>query len=333
MSAIPYIATWFYKESADEASFYPQAGQRGDSVLTHSIYLQIQVPFFVTFRHYHPEARLLFFTNALHLPPYLQRLFAGLDVETVRLPYRCTPPDGWYGAWRNQFYLYDIFRYMETRMEADDTLLLCDADCLCRRSLQPLFREVAQHGSALYELETRPTETVNGITLQQMTELYADCYGTQPQRPISYYGGEFIALRGDTVGRVNEAYGPLWQFNLQRFHDALSKLNEEALFFSVLAEHLHIRNDIANRYVKRLWTSPGYNNVRPGDEQLSVWHLPYEKKRGLYRLFRLLSAHPEITDETDFWQKTSRWTGIPHISLEKRIYDRIVTLWQKLKVR
>lgn len=45
MSATPYIATWFYKESADEASFYPQAGQRGDSVLTHSIYMQIQVPF------------------------------------------------------------------------------------------------------------------------------------------------------------------------------------------------------------------------------------------------------------------------------------------------
>ena len=138
---------------------------------------------------------------------------------------------------------------------------------------------------------------------------------------------------GDTVGRVNKAYGPLWQFNLQRFGHGLPKLNEEALFFSVLAEHLHIRNNIANRYVKRLWTSPGYNNVRPDDAQLSVWHLPYEKKRGLYRLFRLLSAHPEIADEAAFWQKASRWTGIPHIGLEKRIYDRIVTLWQKLKVR
>ena len=46
MSATSYIATWFYKESAKEASFYPQTGQRGDSGLTHSIYMQIQVPFF-----------------------------------------------------------------------------------------------------------------------------------------------------------------------------------------------------------------------------------------------------------------------------------------------
>ena len=40
-----YIATWFYKENKDEASFYPQGGGRGDSPLLHSIYMQIQVPF------------------------------------------------------------------------------------------------------------------------------------------------------------------------------------------------------------------------------------------------------------------------------------------------
>ncbi len=331
MNATHYIATWFYKESAGEASFYPQAGQRGDSELTHSIYMQIQVPFFVTFRHYHPEARLLFFTNVPRLPEYLQRLFRELDVEVVQLAYRCAPPKGWYDAWRNQFYLYDIFRYMETRMKAPDILLLCDADCLCRRSLQPMFEEVEKQGSALYELETRPTETINGISLQQMAELYADCYGTPPQNPIYYYGGEFIALRGDTVARVNEAYGPLWEHNLQRFRNGQPKLNEEALFFSVLAEHLHIRNATANRFVKRMWTSPNCNNVTETDARLSVWHLPYEKKRGLYRLFRLLSDKPEISDETGFWNKASRWTGIPHIGIHKRVYDRIVTLWQKIK--
>ena len=58
-----YIATWFYKESKDEASFYPQGGGKGDSPLLHSIYMQIQVPFFVTFRHFNPDAHLLFFTN------------------------------------------------------------------------------------------------------------------------------------------------------------------------------------------------------------------------------------------------------------------------------
>ena len=39
-----YIATWFYRESHEEASYYPQAGGRGDSALLHSVYMQIQVP-------------------------------------------------------------------------------------------------------------------------------------------------------------------------------------------------------------------------------------------------------------------------------------------------
>ena len=128
-----YIATWVYKESKEDASFYPQAGKRGDSALVHSIYMQIQVPFFTTFRHYHTNDKLLFFSNLDQFPDYLERLFKELRIETVTLPYLCIPPKGWYGAWRNQFYLYDILRYMEKRMQADDTLLICDADCLCMR--------------------------------------------------------------------------------------------------------------------------------------------------------------------------------------------------------
>ena len=30
-----YIATWFYKESKEDASFYPQAGKRGAVSYTH----------------------------------------------------------------------------------------------------------------------------------------------------------------------------------------------------------------------------------------------------------------------------------------------------------
>ena len=88
-----YIATWFYKESKEDASFYPQAGKRGDSALVHSIYMQIQVPFFTTFRHYHPNDKLLFFSNLDQFPDYLERLFKELQIETVCLPYLCIPPE------------------------------------------------------------------------------------------------------------------------------------------------------------------------------------------------------------------------------------------------
>ena len=323
-----YIATWFYRESADEASFYPQMGQRGDSALVHSVYMQIQVPFFRTFRHYNPKARLLFFTNLRRegLPRFLLDLFDELGVETVTLPYTRRPPKGWYGAWQNQFYLYDILGWMGGRMKADDALLVCDADCLCRTPLDGLFDEIRKQGSALYEFITDRSATINGITLPEMEAFYTDCYGTPPRSPLAYYGGEFIGLRGDSVCRINEAYAGLWAFNLARADRREPKLNEEAHVLSVLAERLDLRNAVANRYVKRMWTSPQFNNVCPEDERLAVWHLPYEKKRGLYRLFRLLEKQKGLGDEESFWHRAKELTGVPAVSLRKRLRDRWTTL-------
>ena len=323
-----YIATWFYRESADEASFYPQMGQRGDSALVHSVYMQIQVPFFRTFRHYNPKARLLFFTNLRRegLPRFLLGLFDELGVETVTLPYTRRPPKGWYGAWQNQFYLYDILGWMGGRMKADDALLVCDADCLCRTPLDGLFDEIRKQGSALYEFITDRSATINGITLPEMEAFYTDCYGTPPRSPLAYYGGEFIGLRGDSVCRINEAYAGLWAFNLARADRREPKLNEEAHVLSVLAERLDLRNAVANRYVKRMWTSPQFNNVCPEDERLAVWHLPYEKKRGLYRLFRLLEKQKGLGDEERFWHRAKELTGVPAVSLRKRLRDRWTTL-------
>ena len=322
-----YIITWFYRESADEASFYPQMGQKGDSALVHSVYMQIQVPFFRTFRHYNPKARLLFFTNLRRegLPRFLLGLFDELGVETVTLPYERRPPKGWYGAWQNQFYLYDILGWMGGRMKADDALV-CDADCLCRTPLDGLFDEIRKQGSALYEFITDRSATINGITLPEMEAFYSACYGPPPRSPLAYYGGEFIGLRGDSVCRINEAYPELWAFNLARAGSREPKLNEEAHVLSVLAERLDLRNAVANRYVKRMWTSPQFNNVRPEDERLAVWHLPYEKKRGLYRLFRLLEKQKGLGDEERFWHRAKELTGVPAVSLRKRLRDRWTTL-------
>lgn len=330
---VNYIATWFYKESEEEASFYPQLGQKGSAALVHSVYMQIQVPFFTTFHHYNPQARLLFFTNLrkADLPYFLTDLFLRLHVEVVTLPYTCRPPKQWYAAWQNQFYLYDILKEMEKRMSPQDTLLISDADCLCRTSLDTLFQRTREDGSALYEFITDREYSINGITLPQMETLYEACYHETPEQPLTYYGGEFIALRGDTVGRLNKAYPSLWQFNLNYGKEHHYKLNEEAHVLSILAAYLRLRNTTANQYVKRMWTSPQFNNVVKGDEHYPVWHLPYEKKRGLYYLYQMLVREAEIKDENLFWQMAGVYNGIPSIGLHKQIKDFLTNLILKTK--
>lgn len=330
---VNYIATWFYKESEEEASFYPQLGGKGSSPLVHSIYMQIQVSFFVTFKHYNRDARLLFFTNLKKdtLPTFLSDLFTRLDVEIITLPYTCRPPKGWHTAWQNQFYLYDILQEAGRRMNADDVLLVSDADCLCRAPLTDLFKQVRTDGSGLYEFITERQYSINGITLEEMDAFYRACYGQEPQTPITYYGGEFIALRGDAVIRINAAYPDLWKFNLEYAGTHTAKLNEEAHVLSILAEALQLRNRTANGFVKRLWTSPQFNNVQPGDEHYAVWHLPYEKKRGLYRIYRQLLREGDIKDEARFWKKAGMDTGVPHITWRKKAADFLTGIALKLK--
>ena len=247
-----YIATWFYRESPEEASFYPQGGGWGDSALVHSVYMQLLVPFLTTFHHYNPEAKLLFFTNlgAHELPAFITRLLLRTDAEIVTLPYTHRPPKGWYKAWMNQFYLYDILEAMEKRMGDYDVVLVCDADCLCRKPLDDLFYAVRKYGSALYDVGYR----------------------------------------------------------------------------------LHIRNNIGNKYVKRMWTGLRYNNVKRGDENLAVWHLPAEKRSGLYRLYLLLEQQRNIRDEEGFWKKAGEYTGVPCAGIKKIVWDlyhQICVKWQK----
>lgn len=327
-----YIATWFYRESHDEASYYPQAGGKGDSTLLHSIYMQIQVPFFTTFRHYNPDTRLLFFTNleAGLLPLFLRELFQRTGTEIITLPYTCRPPKGWYKAWMNQFYVYDILKEMERRMQPDDTLLVCDADCLCHASLHSLFQSIRKDGSALYDLGYPRDFSINGTTLVQMENFYASCYGEPPSTPMAYYGGEFIGLRADAVHGINREFPVVWNFNFALPADA-ARLHEEAHTFSVLAERLHLRHATANRYVKRLWTGRVFNNVLPGDERLPVWHLPSEKKFGLYCLYRMLERDKGILNEQCFWAKAGAYCGIPHIGLKKKARDFMLILKEKLR--
>ena len=148
---------------------------------------------------------------------------------------------------------------------------------------------------------------------------------------MRYYGGEFIALGQNAVAGINREYSKLWEFNLG-LPAGGPRIHEEAQMLSLLAERLHIRNNIGNKYVKRMWTGLRYNNVKRGDENLAVWHLPAEKRSGLYRLYLLLEQQRNIRDEEGFWKKAGEYTGVPCAGIKKIVWDlyhQICVKWQK----
>lgn len=292
--------------------------------------MQIQVPFFTTFRFYNPNAKFIFFTNLdkEQLPDFLLSLFERTETEIVTLSYRCKPPKGWYSSWMNQFYLYDMLLEMGKRMAPDDTLIVSDADCLCRKPLDSLFRQVRKDGSALYEMDYKRDYILNGTSIEQMEAVYEGCYGEKKR--LNYYGGEFIALSGETVAKVNREYPILWKYNIAQ-PKGTPRLHEEAHTFSVLAARLNLCNDTANKYVKRMWTAWRYNNIVPGDEELSVWHMPAEKKTGLHRLYLLLEREGGIKDEKRFWKQAGAWCGIPHTGWKKVAVDFCLKVNTKIR--
>lgn len=78
--------------------------------------------------------------DGLQIGKYLQ----DLNVELITLPLTFQTPKGYFGRWRNQFYIFDILKFFEkNEYKADDRLLVLDSDCLIRHSLDEMMNQCA----------------------------------------------------------------------------------------------------------------------------------------------------------------------------------------------
>ena len=123
-----YIATWLYAEQVGEESAYPQVGGVSSSPAFQAVYWRCVALFFATSIRHNPAARHLLYTNldgvphvdGFDLPAFLDRL----GVEVVQVPFTYQPPPGYYSAWRNQFYVFDLIQDLARRSMPDDACLL-----------------------------------------------------------------------------------------------------------------------------------------------------------------------------------------------------------------
>ena len=88
----------------------------------------------------------------------------------------------------------------------------------------------------------------------------------------------------------------------------------------------------ANHLIKRIWTSPRYSSVAPGDERLLLWHLPAEKRYGLRDIYKMLrkAGFPVAMDLYTFRSMAMKFCGVPHKGPGKVIHDSVRQLAAKL---
>lgn len=317
------ISTWFVADNAAEATYFPQLGTRSDAPAAQAAYWRCALVFFATSVRLNPGRTHLFFTNT-DVPRVdgidLAAAFADWGVEVVRLPITYRLPRGEVSSWGNQFYIFDILAWFEAHGQ-QDRLIVLDSDCVWRHPADRLEAAIDARGVLTYvlgEIEYPVGADINGLSREGMARFAGR------GAPVPYCGGELFAGTLSEVRRLAEQVPALWARMLAGEADAP---REEAHLLSVL----YAANDYAlgtsNPFVRRMWTTFKHRNLRPSDRDITIWHLPAEKKTGFADLFgRLRDGGIGALDDAT----VARLMGYPRRAPRKLVRDLALKIREKL---
>lgn len=321
------IATWFYSNSAAEGGAYAQ--MRGDvaSEAFRDVYRRCIASFFATAARANPGADLRLYTNepwnasASNVARDVDRLLTRLNVTRGVVPYHYEPPAEWPRAWRNQFFVFDVLEDIARDVDDQDRIVLLDSDIVWSGSARTseLWGRITERGSLQYDIEYPLDHNINGLTRRELAAVSARyTVHESPPSEAPYSGGEFVALRGDVLGRLVEVASRIWPLMKSDFRAGLPVFTEEAHMLSFLYGEVG-RGASADDLIRRVWTQvPGSHDARPGDLELALWHVPAEKRYGLARLYQRTVHDPRGLPMRN---EIARTLGIPAPSPMKIIAD------------
>jgi hypothetical protein len=338
--ARPTIAAYLRIDGPEDGRAYPQVGEDSSLASFQAVYWRTASVFYASSRRANPEARHLLFTNGE--PPTvdghdLTAFFQRLDVELVDVPYTYCPPEGYFGLWRNQFYVLDVIRYLSEQPSNFPAVIL-DLDCVFVDSGDRLFEAVRRSGVVNYihkEIEADPSYACSGLTVVELQQVAEEIAGG-PLPRVRYCGGGIFGATWEVAEAVNAAAPSLWQACLERHARGLSKLNTEEHFFSHLYTTLGLPVGTADGLMRVIWTQR-YRTVTESDLDLTVWHLPAEKKYGFRRLFAEVTnpASPfwHLPFDPSFTRYLGSRLGVPRATVRKRFLDGLVAVRGRLRKR
>jgi hypothetical protein len=245
---LDYIISWFYSEDNQLKSHYPQVNMDSTSSKFQEVYWKCIVSFYTSSLKNNKDMKHIFYTNVSEFPQLrkfnLKNFFENNQIEIRYRELSNKTPADWHSAWRNQFFVFDILDDLSGSVTVKDNILILDSDCIVTRDLTELFQSIEKLGAVLYDCGYEDTHVINGVSIEDMRQLFYDYY--QERESIRYYGGEFIALRGDLIGRMLEEYSILWSINYKKYESKLKKLTEEAHFLSFIYHRLNLFNITCN---------------------------------------------------------------------------------------
>lgn len=328
------LATGFVVDGIGEGTMFPSAGGNSADRRVQEVYWRCLTVLFASARITNPGQPLALFTN-VDLP-----VVEGIDLASVldryevgvrRVPLTARLETNPTASWGNVLYFFDILASLAT--EAGDLkIAVLDSDVVVTGALDPLWALLDGRPFAGYEVETGLDDAINGLSRRDMTRIVAELAGA-PVAPVAHYGGELLAT---TVAAWNE-HAPNFR---RQFAQAAAgvgparAVRTEEHIFSIAFATLGVPVARANAIMRRIWTSPRFNDVRPGDEMLPLWHVPAEKRYGLRDLYHDLARRgfPARMDAAEFRGLALRRCGLPAKSAAKIARDGIRQAAAKLNL-
>ncbi len=289
-----YIATWVYLDSPEEKSRYPNTGGNSTTTEFQAVYWRCIVLFYETSLRFHSNMKHIFFTNSEIIPVVdgldIAAFFEKNDIQVVSLKNLYPLPKNYFSSFRNQFFEFSIIDYISKIMANEDMLILLDSDCVFSKSLQPAFQELSNSDSPAMTYVLNHTEEyeIHELTGKDMKQISEE-FGLKLHNNPYYSGGELLFAKGSFFKHVAEDFKMVYKDLLLRHNENRLKFNEEAQVLSYYYYKLNAVIGGMDGYIKRMWTNRNYfRNIGPSDHQLTIWHLPNEKRVGIHNLFQMI---------------------------------------------
>ena len=332
------ICTWFYAEKKGEESNYPQVNISSSSYKFQEIYWKCIITFFKTSLQFNKECSHEFFTNIdiKNLPIIdgfsVKEFLESNNIKITNKDLTYKTPEGYFGSWRNQFYIFDILKEINNRSEEVSNYIILDSDCIWLKKLDEKFIEMIDEKELLtYKIPYDDEHIINGLSRLDMKEIYEELENKKLDKNPNYYGGEVFAGNTKAIKKICDLNDDIWEKMIERYKKNKKKFNEEAHLLSYIYYKLGYESDELSTYIRRIWTYPFHYNSNKEDLKLTILHMPSEKKYGFNYMFNgILKDKIKFDSPKEYTTWCINNFGISKRNIYKNIKDIIMYLKNRI---
>lgn len=315
-----------YTTPANDKVLHAQTGYDSDALETQNLYWRCVFCLFESSHRLNRNVRHLLFVNeappelidGIHIPSLVEKY----EIEVVKLDHFTRPPADYYSAWNTQFIILDVIDWLASNLDGNEAVLCLDSDCIFNKPINDQFlQKLAEKKALLYSIDYAFDHEINGLNRNDLLRLSQEYDPTHGLEEFVYSGGELFCVIADQLADIGRLARQAYSQSLQRHDAGLEKFLEEAHLLSYVYHCMGYETHTANSFIKRIWTERKvFSNIDCREDDLTIWHLPAEKKRGFVKMFRRFCreenhASPQAEDLKRILGVSghSRWAWLPDL--------------------